>query len=195
MMAKSKKGLLAFFILIFIGAVVVLTGLGGITAQEKPDHSMNRDSAAAAASEKSPVGEVPESFGRESIFWPLIKLIAALVVVVVAIYGFLFVLKMMMGRRFSPNNHNRMIEVLETTYVAQKKAVSLVRVSNRAVLVGISDNGLTALAEISPEETSKIMTEYAGHEKASGFGGVLRDVSTKLRSMNFKEVRPAKATN
>ena len=195
MIARGKKGVLVLLILAFVGSVVVLTGLGSITAGEKADSLTAQDTAAASAPGVISEHETPGSFGQESIFWPLLKLVAALVVVVVAIYGFLFVLRLMMGRRFSPNSNKRMIEVVETTYIAQKKAVSLVRFSDRAVLVGISDSGLTALAEMGPEETAKIMAAYAGDQKASGFGGVLRDVTTRLRSMNFKEVRAAKATN
>ena len=105
----------------------------------------------------------------ESLAGPLFKLLLALVVVVGGIYGFLIVLRRMMGSKFSANRGNRLLETIETTYIAQKKSVSLIRYGDKAVLVGVADNSISVLAELSKDEMSKIISDCKVGKREAGF--------------------------
>jgi flagellar biosynthetic protein FliO len=106
-------------------------------------------------------------------------------IVVIGIYGFLYVLRKMMGSKFSGNRKSRMIDVMETAYIAQKRSVSLIRFHDRSILVGVSDNSIQPLAELSAEETSKILAEYAEEKPAPGFRNILGDAKEKFKSWNI----------
>lgn len=120
-----------------------------------------------------------------SIIWTLVKLVGALILVIAGIYGFLYLLRKMMGSRLSSNRSHRMIEVLETSFIAQKKSVSLVRFAERAVLIGITDNTMTSLAELSSDETAKLISEIKNERTGAGFKGILNSAREKYRTLNF----------
>ncbi len=124
----------------------------------------------------------------ESLVGPLVKLLLALVVVVGGIYGFLIVLRRMMGSKFSANRGNRLLETIETTYIAQKKSVSLIRYGDKAVLVGVADNSISVLAELSKDETSKIISDCRVGRREAGFKSVFAGVREKLRSFDMKKL-------
>ncbi|MCP4704310.1 MAG: flagellar biosynthetic protein FliO, partial [candidate division Zixibacteria bacterium] len=125
---------------------------------------------------------------EESLVGPLVKLILALVAVVGGIYGFLMVLRKMMGSKFSANKGNHQLETIETTYIAQKKSVSLIRYGEKAVLVGVADNSISVLAELDREETKKIISDYTVGKRETGFKSVFAGAREKVRSFDMKDL-------
>lgn len=125
---------------------------------------------------------------EESLVGPMIKLMLALVAVVGGIYGFLIVLRRMMGSKFSGNRGNRLLETIETTYIAQKKSVSLIRYGEKAVLVGVADNSISVLAELNSDETEKIISECKAGRREAGFKSVFAGAREKLRSFDMKKL-------
>ncbi|UCD17095.1 MAG: flagellar biosynthetic protein FliO, partial [Candidatus Zixiibacteriota bacterium] len=152
--------------------------------------TINLEVGNSPATDQNQVGEdlmgLPES---DTVTMSLIKLSAALLVVVIAIYAFLYMLRRMMGSKFSGNRGNRMIEVLETVYIAQKRSVSLIRFHDRAVLVGVGDSGIQPLAELTVEETARIIAEQTEGKPASGFISALGDARNKLKTWNTARLR------
>jgi len=78
-----------------------------------------------------------------------------------------------------------MIEVLETSFIAQKKSVSLIRFAERAVLVGVTDNSMTPLAELSSDETAKVISEIQNERTGAGFKGMLNSAREKYKTLNL----------
>ena len=124
----------------------------------------------------------------ESLVGPMLKLILALVAVVGGIYGFLIVLRKMMGSKFSANRGNRLLDTIETTYIAEKKSVSLIRYGDKAVLVGVAENSISVLAELSKEETNEIICDCKVGKREAGFKSVFAGVREKLRSFDMKKL-------
>jgi flagellar biosynthetic protein FliO len=183
-MSKPKKNIILILSALALFALaLMLTGPGkisainngqgtGSTSLDFPSLEADSISTAIIRSEEEPM------------IWSMLKLIGALVVVVAGIYGFLYLLRKMMGGRLSSNRSNRIIEVLETSYVAQKKSVSLVRFSDRAVLVGVTDNNMTPLAELSSEETAKILQEMQSEKSSAGFKNILSNAKEKYFALS-----------
>ncbi|MEA2031773.1 MAG: flagellar biosynthetic protein FliO [candidate division Zixibacteria bacterium] len=87
----------------------------------------------------------------------LLRMVSALVVVIACIYGAILLLKRLMGRNYRGSGQLRALEVLETTSIAPKKTVSLIRVADKSVLVGVTENGMSVLTELSSDQTAKVM--------------------------------------
>lgn len=177
-------------ILLIVSAAFILARFGIVSAQE----AETSEKSAVMAQIDNPQDKA-ESIGlsgnppnNESLAGPLIKLLLALVAVVGGIYGFLIVLRRMMGSKFSANKGNRLLETIETTYIAQKKSVSLIRYGEKAVLVGVAENSISVLAELSSDETKKIIADCSAGKREAGFQSVLAGARDKLRSFDMKKL-------
>ncbi len=120
----------------------------------------------------------------------MLRMISALVIVIACIYGGLWLLKRSMNRGLARGG-GRILEVLETTAVAPKKTISLVRVADKAVLVGVTDNGITMLTELSPEKTAEITAAQAAPAADDGFSRALAAATGKLRELGLKRKQTA----
>jgi len=123
----------------------------------------------------------------------LLKMLSALVVVVLCIYVGIFLLKRTMGRRYAGNRRNSVLEVLETTYVGPKKTVSLIRVADKAVLVGITDGAISVLAELDANQTAEITARENVEKENYSFRRMLSAASQKMRSLSLTRNRAALA--
>ena len=119
----------------------------------------------------------------------LIKLVSALVIVVVCIYVGVYLLRKLMGKKYSGNRRNTVLEVLETTYVAPKKSVSLLRVADKAVLVGTSENQISVLTELDPEQTREVLAAIEPETETENFGNLFKTATEKLKEISFKRTK------
>lgn len=88
----------------------------------------------------------------DGLFPSVAKVIFVLLGVIVAIYLTLSFLKKVMGRRATSGGRGDVIEVIETCYLAPKQSISLVRIGERGVLLGITEKGINSLIELPAEE-------------------------------------------
>jgi flagellar biosynthetic protein FliO len=188
-MKQKKKSSLAvkLLVLLIVSAAFVLARFsivhaGDTTGQNETVVASHQNQEAGGANDQRPVVE------SGSLIEPLLKLLAALVIVVAGLYGFLFMLRKMMGAKFSGNKNSRLIEILETTYIAQKKSVSLVRFGDKAVLVGVADGAISALAELTPEETGKVLSEMSAAKPETGFKSAFASAREKMKSLSMKKI-------
>jgi len=125
----------------------------------------------------------------------LVKMISALVVVIICVYFALYLLRRLMGKRYSGNRTNNVMEILETTYIAPKKTVSLIRVADKAVLVGISEAGISTLTEFGPDDTAAIMTKVNVERKENeNFKRVFESATRKIKAFGLRKDRTALET-
>ena len=182
---KNTKTVIVIVVLLLVFSGVVISRIGNVaaTSSDPPVEPT------VAAEQEETDAQTGKAVFEESMVFSLAKLLGALVVVVAAIYGFLYILRRMMGQKFSGNRSDSLIEVLETAYVAQKKTVSLVRFHDRAVLIGVGESGISALAELDPEETARILADFTKEKSAPGFRGVLKDARSKLMSLSMGKLK------
>ena len=78
--------------------------------------------------------------------------------------------------------------MLQTTYVGQHKAISLVRIADRSVLVGVTDNQISPITELSAEETAQIResVESGGETATDSFARLLSTAGEKLKAAAFR---------
>jgi flagellar biogenesis protein FliO len=174
--------------------VIVLAALIGVL-------SINTDPATAVKTEQPALSSLSQAeTGLESTsddntgFYTsaapsMFKIISALIIVVVAIYGGVYLLKRMMGRKYSGNRETNILEVIETTYVAPKKSVTLLRVAEKSVLVGMSENQITVLTELDSDQTREVLASIEPRRETESFGNVLKTATDKLKEFGSRKTR------
>lgn len=110
----------------------------------------------------------------------------ALVVVIICIYGGIWVLKKMTTRRHSGGRKAYMLEVLETAYIDPKKSLSLVRVADRSVLIGVTDNQISVLTELDTELTKAAMEAASQGSQGESFSTMLKSAAQNFGGFGKK---------
>ncbi len=182
-MSKNRK--IIILTLLALIAFVAVLNFAGARKLGAVERSNNAITATPSDSGSNTSAVTLKKSDDSSMIWSLLKLVGALAIVVAGIYGFLYLLRKMMGSQLSSNRSHRLIEVLETNFIAQKKSVSLIRFAERAILVGVTDNSMTPLAELSSDETTKVIAEIQSDRPAAGFKGILHSAREKYRTLNF----------
>lgn len=167
-------------------AVVLIAALLGLLVVNTDRASADRSTATTAKGEVIETGDVAgrsEPVFQSSVLPSLLRLISALAVVVVCIYIGIFLLKRLLGKRYSGNRQLNVLEVLETTYVAPKKTVTLLRVGDKSVVVGMSENQISVLTELDSKQTERILAGVVEEQQTGSFRNVLRSASSKLKEI------------
>jgi flagellar biosynthetic protein FliO len=120
----------------------------------------------------------------QSALGSVLKMLSALVLVIIAIYGGMYFLGKIIGkprgRRLGTH-----LDVLETAFVGPKKSVSLVRVADRSVLVGVTENNISVLTELDQDETARII-EAQDVPASDSFGNSLTAALGKVKQFRLK---------
>ncbi|HDY87397.1 MAG TPA: hypothetical protein ENH82_04685 [bacterium] len=87
-----------------------------------------------------------------------IRFIIALAIVIILLILTLWVLKHIMRLRVS-GIADESLDVIAIRYIEPKKAVVLIRVLKRVLIVGISDNSISTLGELSSEEIGSLQLD------------------------------------
>ncbi len=189
---RKQGGSLWFWLLVIVSVAFILAHFSKVSAQDWDRLSLPGKSMTAAPITVEQPTRPSFNMGDSSVVMPLLKLFGALVLVVGAIYGSLYILRRMMGSRLAGNRGQKIIEVLEISHLTPKKAVSLVRFGERAVLVGMAENSLSVLAELDAAETGKIMDEIAKTTSENvGFKNLFSAAKDKLDLAGMKKIKAA----
>ena len=126
-----------------------------------------------------------------SVLPSLIRIISALVIVVVCIYGGIFLLKKLMNKRNGRSASFGNLEVIETIHIAPRKSVTLLRVGEKSVLVGTTENNMSLLCEQDEIETGKLLEQTEQEAPAIAFGEMLHTAVAKVKAVAQKSKRTA----
>ncbi|MBI4531941.1 MAG: flagellar biosynthetic protein FliO [Candidatus Latescibacteria bacterium] len=114
-----------------------------------------------------------------------LKLLVSLVLIIFLIWLSVYLIKKTsmakgLGLQFGGSG---LIEVLERSYIAPKKAIYIIKVGGKVLALGVTDTSITTLAEFSLEEA---MTVYAAIStakgEAKGFVDVMKDITERFRT-------------
>lgn len=171
--------------------VLALLGLVAINVGNGQADDGSSQSAAQTETTSQQTLKAGEQALGSSVLPALIKMGLALLAVVVCIYLGLYVLRRMMGKKYSGNRAGQVLEVLETTYLAPKKSVTLVRVANKAIVVGMTESSMVTLSELDDEQTREILDAQNVTVPDPKFEQVLSDAFGKLTALASRRKKPA----
>jgi len=189
---RQNRRLVVGVTLIVVAAIagLLLTTEGQVSADRNLGGSKAGVTTGSASGSASGPGETIGLAGG-SVIGPIVKMFSALAIVVVIAYLALYLLKRLMGRRYGGSLTDDNVEVLQTTCIGPHKAISLVRVGNRSVLVGVTDSRISTLTELDATETSEILSNVRATGNRERFAGIFAAATTKLKEISTGKKRAA----
>jgi flagellar protein FliO/FliZ len=128
--------------------------------------------------------------GKSEAAVSLIKMLVALAVVIVCIYVGVFLLKKLMVKHRNGRSGNSLLEVIETAHLDPKKSLSLVRVADKAVLIGVTENQISVLTELDAVRTQAMIQQTIQQQSDDGFMSMLKSATDKFRGQGTKQAQP-----
>ncbi|MEZ5359883.1 MAG: flagellar biosynthetic protein FliO [Candidatus Zixiibacteriota bacterium] len=160
---------------------VILTGAWDARADSGQDLTPAESQPSATATndfeaDAEPVG-VPSV--SEEILPSLSRIGFSLLIIIAIIYGTVFLLKRLSGQRMGGGARGKTVTVIEQTYIAPKKSVCLLKMADRAVLVGITDTNINLLTECHWDDLPELQKQQIQRSE-QGFTQVLTEAAGKL---------------
>jgi flagellar protein FliO/FliZ len=179
----------------FAGAAIILVaailGIFVIASGQADADKGSGDNVVMGSSEVEDQAPASDDSFFSSALPSLVRMIGALIFVLICVYVVLYLLKRMMGKRYTGGNRGDLLEVLGTLCVAPKKSVSLIRVADKSVLVGITDNQISCLMELDASQTATLTAATATPRDQAPFAELLKSASQKIKGMGVKKTQPA----
>ncbi|MFH1688295.1 MAG: flagellar biosynthetic protein FliO [bacterium] len=174
-------------------ASAVIVGLavtGLILLNVNQSAAVNETAAAALGQAAQPETQMTaiDEFGDSGLA-AIGKMTAALVVVIFAIYGGVWLLRRLSGGRGS-RKEQRLLEVLETAYLGPKKSVTLLRVADKSVLLGVTETGMSVLTELDADQTTVALAGPEQVTSGDNFDRLFASASRQLQRFAGRS-RPA----
>jgi flagellar protein FliO/FliZ len=114
----------------------------------------------------------------ESVLPSLSRIAISLVIIIGIIYLTVFLLRKLSGNRLG-GKKGTTIQIVEQAYLAPKKSVCLLKLADRAVLVGITDTNINLLTELEWDSLRHEATDK-NRNIQKGFPGFLNEAASRL---------------
>jgi flagellar biosynthetic protein FliO len=118
-------------------------------------------SAATGQAGKPPVlqsDQAPAEVPDAGIGGMTLKVVGTVVLLIVVLYAGMYVMRVLSGRTGKGGFDSGAISVLHKSHIAPKKAIYVIRIGDRAMVVGVTDSQINHLADLSQEELSSLKT-------------------------------------
>jgi flagellar protein FliO/FliZ len=129
--------------------------------------------------EDAPSGETLAAPGTPSVF-VILRMVLILALAAAAIYGLVFFFKRISGPRDQKNPY---LKVLARVPMGAGSSAAVVSVGNKAWLVGVGDNGVSLISEITDQEMVDAMLLDDSRRGNDGGGPKSRSFSALLRRL------------
>lgn len=103
----------------------------------------------------------------------------SLLLIIGIIYAVVFLMKKFTGKRFGASGRAKNIQLIEQTYLAPKKSVCLLKLGERAVVVGITETNVNLLTEFGWDELPEIERNNPA-DPGKRFSGFLNDAVGRI---------------
>ena len=97
--------------------------------------------------------------------WDFIRMLLILAFVILCIYGLFFLLKKAGSQKYDEND---LVNIVSTKQLAANKLLQIVEIGNHVIVVGVSDNNISMITEITDKETIDRIRLFKGEFKKPG---------------------------
>lgn len=129
----------------------------------------------------------PEPAKPPNLFWELIKVVFSLAIVL----GVAYLIFQFLSKRSPLFTRGQFITIIENTFIAPNKSISIVEVGNRFLIVGVTEQNITLLTEITDNQVIAIFKEKKnGNENDqtnNSFEGYLASFLSKVGNSSNEE--------
>ena len=180
-MPSSKKIKIIFFLLLVIS--VPFSGNFNVCFAEKNKKEFDISKVRRAVRREATItdagkGEISEMPGLAGT---VINMAVALTIILLLLVVVVYFFKKFLYRGISGSSKNGLIDVLETTGIMPGKSLSFVRVSDRVLLLGISQDSIEPLCEFCGEEALDIIKNINKEKPIAQFSESLSSFINKFK--------------
>ena len=123
-------------------------------------------------------------------FWDFLRMLLIFLLVIASIYGLIFFLKKMGTGKYEESD---LINIISSKSVAAGKSLHIVEVGNQMMLLGVSDDSINLITEITDKETFDILKLHKG-EKGNIPGGSFYSYLSQLINPGKSKFKKGKRT-
>jgi len=181
-MLKQTKGL-GVLAAVFCGFLALSLWSGGVAENGRQAAGQPAVTATAPAGSE-PMGPYPETTPEESRPVPVpslggavFKVVSSVALVVAVLYAGVYLTRALSRKVGSGNVKADAISVIHKRHIAPKKAIYVVTIGQRAMVVGVTDSQISHLADLSQAEVDGIKVaptdrakQFKKHLLSFGFG-------------------------
>ncbi|MBD3382196.1 MAG: hypothetical protein GF404_08365 [candidate division Zixibacteria bacterium] len=120
----------------------------------------------------------------------LLKMGLALLLIIALIYLSVFVLKRLSTARMGRQSLSGAIEVVDRHFISPKKQVCLLKVEKKYLLVGVTEQAVNLVADVSDQEFIKPQTASSPESKGFSFKTFFNDARQHLPMFNHQVENP-----
>ena len=129
----------------------------------------------------------PEQKGLVSFtIWDFVRMLLVLFFVILCIYGVFFLLRKAGTGKFTESD---LINIISSKSVAVNKSLHIVEVGNQLMLIGVSDDSINLISEITDKETFDTIKLYKGENIPPKGGSFFSYLTGILNSANRDKVK------
>lgn len=134
-------------------AIIVIFVLAASSLFAQTDNVLEEISPPPLTSDQTMDNPVGGTEGLSGMVLPSLTRIAlSLMAIIGIIYGSVFLLRKLTGHRLGSGGHKGAIQLVEKTFLAPKKSVCLLKLADRAVLIGVTETNINLLTEFDWSE-------------------------------------------
>jgi flagellar biosynthetic protein FliO len=175
-------------------AVIIAVAVTGLFLLSSDGGQADQSASATSTADDPATTGTTDRLLSDSPLPALAKMVGALLVVIVCIYVGIYLLKRTVGTRYRNSRGTNALEVIETTGLGQRQSITLVRVGEKSVLVGVTENRMTLLSELDADDTATILATAPEELENDGFGRMLSAAAGGVRKLATKNRRTALET-
>jgi flagellar protein FliO/FliZ len=156
----SKKICTACFVFFLFLTCVCAQSSAGITENTEVKQTQQSESGVDESTLpiRTPTNQ-PSGASHGATVWLFVRMILVLAVVIACIYGVLWLMKRNTGR---VNNTDQFLRVVSSVTLSPGKSVQIVSLlDERAYIIGVTDNAVNLIGEVTDKETIDAMNLYA----------------------------------
>jgi flagellar biosynthetic protein FliO len=125
--------------------------------------------------------------------WIFVKMILSLGAVLALMFGLLYVLKRYVMPGAQAPGQRLDIEVLGRKALQPKKSVVVLKIADRVVVVGVSEQGMQTLTEFSAEECGQVESMLPHAAAPAGTAGFAAHLQATLQTMMNRKLEKKSA--
>ncbi len=175
--------------------LVILPLLVATTAFADPNQSVlpteNAESIGSTTNQVTSIDSLPLASNQlpgfsEMVLPSMTRIGFSLLLIVGFIYVVVFLMRKFTGSKLGTAGKGKAIQVIEQTYLAPKKSICLIKLGERAVLVGITEANVNMLTEFNWDELPELDRKKVT-DPGKQFSGFLSDAAGKLFGAGKRE--------
>ncbi len=157
------KRIIFLFIILFISSLNLLFSQETVNSGEQSENI--EESFKITDTEEQVAGNNQNNSDTSLVtftVWDFLRMVLVIIFVAACIYGLIFLLKKASTGHFDESD---LINIISSKTVTAGKTLHIVEVGNQMMLLGISDDSITHIADITDKETYERIKLYKGENK------------------------------